>query len=88
MNDHSPSDISGLRQKIDDQLDDLKEMLAHRRLHMQDAEWIDFVHRARKSILEHPDQYLEGELPTPEILLTVVNAILDDFVKSIPARRA
>jgi hypothetical protein len=74
-------DISRLRQKIDDQLDDLKEMLQHRRTQMPAAEWIDFVHRARKSILAYPDQYLEGELPPSEILLTVVNAIFDDFLK-------
>ena len=76
-------DISGLRQKFDGQLDDLKEMLEHKRPHMPEAEWIDFVHRARKSILTHPDQYLDGELPTVEILSTLVNAIIDDFLKDV-----
>jgi hypothetical protein len=78
-----PEDIYRLKQKIDGQLEDLKEMLEHKRLNLPDAEWTDFVHLARKSILEHPDQYLEGELPTAETLSYVVNAVFDDFLKSV-----
>lgn len=90
MNEHSlsgtPSDISVLKQKIDGQLDDLKEMLEHKRLHLPDAEWTDFVDRARKSILEHPDQYLEGDVPATEILSHVVNAVFEDFLKGLPKK--
>lgn len=78
-----PEDIYRLKQKIDGQLDDLKEMLEHKRQDLPEAEWTDFVHRARKSILEHPDQYLEGELPSADILSYVVNAVFDKFLKDV-----
>ncbi|MCD9019944.1 hypothetical protein [Parachryseolinea silvisoli] len=78
-----PEDIYRLKQKIDGQLDDLKEMLEHKRQDLPEAEWTDLVHRARKSILEHPDQYLEGELPSADILSYVVNAVFDKFLKDV-----
>jgi hypothetical protein len=78
-----PEDIFRLKQKIDGQLEDLKEMLEHKRLQLPDAEWTEFVDRARKSILEHPDQYLEGDLPTAETLSYVVNSVFDSFLKSV-----
>ena len=78
-----PEDIFRLKQKIDGQLEDLKEMLEHKRLQLPDTEWTEFVDRARKSILEHPDQYLEGELPAAETLSYVVNSLFDSFLKSV-----
>jgi hypothetical protein len=78
-----PADISALKQKFDRQLDDLKEMLEHKRPDLPVGEWRDFVQLTRKSILEHPDQYLEGDLPTAEILVQVINAVFDDFLKDL-----
>ena len=79
----TPADSTGLKQKFDRQLDDLKEMLEHKRPHLPEGEWQDFVQLTRRSILEHPDQYLDGDLPTAEILLQVINGVFDDFLKDL-----
>jgi hypothetical protein len=78
--------LSKLRQEFDEQLENIKAMLRHKSLQMPDAAWVKFVDLTRQSIIDHPDQYVDCTLPTPEVLAQVINALFDDFLEKMLTR--
>jgi len=76
------SDLKTLKQKINVDIQPLKEMLSHRYDPMKKKQWLTFVNRIKDSVIQNPSQYIETEdLPDYETLSNLVNDIFDDYVK-------
>jgi len=75
-------DAGALKRRLNHELESIKVMLVHKKGDLPIAEWLQFVEVTRKSILLHPDQYLEKDVPSKEILETIINKIFEDFLNS------
>lgn len=75
-------DIKVIKQKVNAEIQPLKEMLSHRYDPVKKKEWLQFIAKTKNSIIQHPDQYIGMEiLPSPEILSELLNEIFDDYIK-------
>jgi len=75
-------DLKALKQKINVDIQPLKEMLSHRYDPMQKKQWLALIRRVKDSIVQNPEQYIEAEsLPDHETLSNLVNDIFEDYVK-------
>jgi hypothetical protein len=75
-------DLKVLKQKINAEMQPLKEMLSHRYDPVQKKQWLQFITKVKSSVMRNPDQYIEMEmLPSPEILSELLNEIFDEYVR-------
>ena len=71
-----------LKRRLNHELESIKVMLVHKKEDLPVEEWFQFVEATRKSILLHPDQYLEKDFPSKEILESTVNKVFEDFLSA------
>ena len=71
-----------IKRRLNHELESIKVMLVHKKGDLPIEEWYHFVETTRKSILLHPDQYLEKDLPAKEVLESIITKIFEDFVNS------
>lgn len=72
-------EVATWKRKINNQLESIKVMLVHRKGELSNEQWLNFVSQTRESILEHPDQYLDKDLPKT-LVATVVENIFEEFL--------
>jgi hypothetical protein len=75
-------DLKVLKQKVNAEMQPLKEMLSHRYDPVQKKQWLQFVVKVKSSVMQNPDQYIGMEiLPSPKILSELLDEIFDDYVR-------
>lgn len=82
MESEEDIDIGVLKRRLNHELEPLKVMLVHKKGDLLPDDWLQFVEITRKSILQHPDQYLDRDFPSREVLETLINKIFEDFLSS------
>jgi hypothetical protein len=81
-NERETIDTGILKRRLNHELESIKVMLVHKKGSLPIEEWYQFVETTRQRILLHPDQYLEKDFPSKEILESTVNKIFEDFLNS------
>jgi hypothetical protein len=76
-------DIKIYKRKINSDLAPIKDMLAHKQTTVDKNEWLNFVEQTRISIINHPEQYLEPELPDRKILPVIITGIFEEFINDL-----
>lgn len=73
-------EIASFKRKFNNQLEPIKVMLIHRKIGLTREEWVNFVSVTRQSIIDHPDQYLDCDLPDKSTFEFLVEKIFEEFV--------
>ena len=81
-NEKKPIDTVAIKRRLNHELESIKVMLVHKKGDLPIEVWHQFVEATCKSILLHPDQYLEKDLPAKEVLEPIIIKIFEDFVNS------
>jgi hypothetical protein len=75
-------DLKVLKQKINAEMQPLKEMLSHRYDPVQKKQWLQFITKVKSSVVRNPDQYIAMEiLPSAEILSELLGEIFDEYIR-------
>lgn len=71
--------INGYKRKYDRQLRHVKLILMTSKTQIPMEEWIRLVYATKKSVINHPEQYLEGEIPDRKILIQSIERVFKGF---------
>ena len=74
-------DPTSLKRKINNQLNPIKVMLVNRKKDMSNEEWLNLVSNTKKSILDHPGQYIDEDLDENLQIEIVIDQIFEEFIK-------
>jgi hypothetical protein len=80
--------INGYKRKYDRQLRHLKLILMSRKNEIPTEEWIRLVYATKRSVINHPEQYLVGEIPDRNILILSVERVFKGFLEDQKIRDA
>jgi hypothetical protein len=74
-------DSASLKRKINNQLNPIKVMLMNRKQNMSKEDWLNLVTNTRRSILDHPSQYIYKDWDENLPIEIVIDQIFDEFLK-------
>jgi len=74
------------KHRINKALEPIKIMLLNKRATMTHHAWHEFVAQTRQSILHSPEQYLESESLTTDLLSTLVETSFNEFLHDLEIR--
>jgi hypothetical protein len=72
--------VAQYKAKYQRELSAIFEMVDHQKTQLPKNEWQNFVKRVKESILNSPDQYVTGTLPSRIVLETVLSELFEDIV--------
>ena len=73
--------INGYKRKYDRQLRHVKLILMSNKNQIPTEEWIRLVYATKKSVINHPEQYLDGEIPDRKILILSIERVFKGFLE-------
>ena len=76
----SHEEVTSIKRRFNHQLEPIKVMLVNKKNDMTREEWIEFIDRTRRSVLDHPNQYLDHHTPNTDLVEFIINRIFNDFI--------
>jgi hypothetical protein len=73
--------VNGYKRKFDRQLRHVKLILMSSRAKLPSEDWIRLVYATKKSVINNPEQYLNGEIPDRKILILSIERVFKGFLE-------
>jgi hypothetical protein len=73
------SELEDLNQKYRRQIRPIMEMLKHKQIELNRADWENLVRKTEQNIVNAPDQYL-SDLPKKGILDLIIHRLFNEFL--------
>jgi len=74
------------KHRINKALEPIKVMLLNKRAGMTHLAWHAFVAQTRQHVLNSPEQYLESDSLTTDMMYTLVETSFDEFLHDLEIR--